>query len=213
MKRILCYGDSNTWGYTPGTGARYSQLVRWTGICQQLLGPEYLILEDGLNGRTTAFDDYSDPWLNGYKSIGYSLVAQKPLDLIVVSLGTNDLKFTGASGSGRGLDALLKLIEGFDYAYAASSKVFPQGVKILLVSPISLHPNAAGQALEYGHLRNYEQSLKFSKFYGAIAQAHGIQWLDASAYAGASPIDNVHMDPESHAALARAIADKIREMV
>ena len=213
MKRILCFGDSNTWGYTPGTSVRYDENTRWTGVCQKALGEGYKILEDGLNGRTTAIEDFSNPWLNGEKSLGFSLTAQKPLDLIVVSLGTNDLKFTGATGSGKGLDALLKRVKGFDSYYASSSPVFPHGVKILVVSPIRMHENAAGQTPEYGRLLSYEESVKFPPVYAAIAKAHGAEVLDASLYAGASPVDNVHMDAASHHALGLAIADKIRQML
>ena len=53
MYRILCYGDSNTWGYIPLTEKRYPPEVRWTGRLQRLLGPDYQVLEDGLSGRTT----------------------------------------------------------------------------------------------------------------------------------------------------------------
>lgn len=212
MKRILCFGDSNTWGYTPGTGQRYPEDVRWTGVCQKALGEDYKILEDGLNGRTTMFDDFSNPWLNGGKNLGYSLIAQKPLDMIVLSLGTNDLKFTGATGSGKGLDALLNRIKGFDAYYPGSTPVFPNGLKILVISPIEIHQNSAGLPTEYGRLTSYEQSVKFPAVYAGIAQAHGVDILNAADYGSPSPVDNVHMGPESHQALGLAVAEKIREI-
>jgi lysophospholipase L1-like esterase len=212
MKRILCFGDSNTWGFTPGTGERYPDDVRWTGVCQKALGAGYKILEDGLNGRTTALEDFSNPWLNGSKNIGYSLIAQKPLDMIVLSLGTNDLKFTGATGSGKGMDALLKQIMGFDVYYKGSTPVFPNGIKVLLVSPIQIHENSAGQTPEYGRLLSHEESVKFPAVYAGIAKAYGIEVLDASQFAQPSTVDNVHMGPESHHALGLAIAEKIKEI-
>lgn len=58
MKRVLCYGDSNTWGYQPGQGSRFPANVRWTGIVSQILKDRYVIIEDGVNGCTTVFDDY-----------------------------------------------------------------------------------------------------------------------------------------------------------
>ena len=99
MKRILCYGDSNTWGNIPADGRRYPADVRWTGVAAKLLGDGYSIIEEGLNGRTTSFDDYYVDCRNGRKGLGYALCAHAPIDLIVVSLGTNDLKYTGAVGS------------------------------------------------------------------------------------------------------------------
>ena len=111
MKRIMCYGDSNTWGNIPGVGTRYPEDIRWTGVVSGLLGPEYTIIEEGLNGRTTSFDDYYVEYRNGRKGLGYALCAHAPIDLIVISLGTNDLKYTGAVGSYKGLDELLRLLE------------------------------------------------------------------------------------------------------
>ena len=94
MKRVLCYGDSNTWGYVPGLGVRHPEDVRWTGVAAKLLGPDYRIIEEGMNGRTTAFDDPYYDFRNGKRGLGYALCAHAPLDLIVVGLGSNDLKFT-----------------------------------------------------------------------------------------------------------------------
>jgi len=140
MKNILCFGDSNTWGYTPGTGERYAADVRWTGVMQNALGADYHVIEDGMNARTTVYDDMWSMWRNGKDALPISLIAQKPLDLLIISLGTNDLKFTDARGSARGIDTLITLVNMVQ-ARKESSLVFPNGVKILVVSPILLHPD------------------------------------------------------------------------
>ena len=96
MKHVLCYGDSNTWGFTPVTGKRYDEHTRWTGLLQDLLGDAWRVHEAGLNARTSIYDDPFKPYLNGRDMIRGILVSEKPLDVVVLSLGTNDLKFVDA---------------------------------------------------------------------------------------------------------------------
>ena len=67
MRHILCYGDSNTWGYTPGSGERHAPDVRWTGVLRRRLGEGWEVLEEGMNGRTTVFDNPMSPGRNGWK--------------------------------------------------------------------------------------------------------------------------------------------------
>ena len=106
-KSILCYGDSNTWGYIPDVGRRFPEDIRWTGILQNLLGSTYEVIENGLVGRTTVFDDPYGPCRNGLASLDCALLSSAPLDLVSLALGTNDLKFTDAFGSRRGAGRLL----------------------------------------------------------------------------------------------------------
>lgn len=99
VKRILCFGDSNTYGYIPGgNGRRYGPDVRWTGLLSAWLKPECLIIEEGLPGRTTVFED---PILPGRKGSDYfypCLWSHAPLDMLLLMLGTNDCKMRfGAS--------------------------------------------------------------------------------------------------------------------
>ena len=98
MKNILCFGDSNTWGYDPNQGytkQRYSIDERWTGVLQKKLGDEYRIIEEGLNGRTTLrnldLGDPNAPFLSGREALPMIMSTHKPLDLVMIMLGTNDL--------------------------------------------------------------------------------------------------------------------------
>lgn len=211
MKRILCYGDSNTWGHIPADGQRYPEDVRWTGVMAKLLGSGYTVIENGLNGRTTSFDDYYVDYRNGRTGLGYALCTHAPLDMIIVSLGTNDLKYTDAIGSYKGLEELLRLIEHADACYpAAACKIFPDGAKVLVVSPIHLHPNISSLRPESSIRDKYEESLKFSAYYEQLARTHGAEFLDAANYAVPSAKDCVHMDPSSHMMLGKAIAEKVK---
>ncbi|MGA2043502.1 MAG: GDSL-type esterase/lipase family protein, partial [Roseiarcus sp.] len=92
MSVILAYGDSNTWGYDPAGGGRFGPDVRWTGIMQAELGASFKVIEEGLNGRTTVFDDPIEPDRNGLTYLSPCLLSHAPLDLLVISLGCNDLK-------------------------------------------------------------------------------------------------------------------------
>src|SRR5688572_13370016 len=94
MKTILCFGDSNTWGYVPGTGKRYPRSERWPGVLQETLGNEFLIIEEGLNARTTTMDDpiRGGAIKNGLTYLRPCLESHAPIDLVLLLLGTNDLK-------------------------------------------------------------------------------------------------------------------------
>ena len=95
-KRILCFGDSLTWGWVPVADGmpteRYPRKDRWPGALADKLGSDYLVLEEGLSARTTNIDDPTDPRLNGSKYLPASLASHLPLDLVILMLGTNDTK-------------------------------------------------------------------------------------------------------------------------
>lgn len=214
MKRVLCYGDSNTWGYTPGSGVRFPADVRWTGVAAGLLQDQCVLLEDGLNGRTTVFDDPYADFRNAKKGLGYSLCAQAPIDLLVLCLGTNDLKFTNVIGAKKGLESLLRQIGLDDACFdAAMIPIFTQGPKVLVISPITLHPDISTLRPESSMADKYPDSTRFAHYYQAVAQAHGMYFLDAAQYASASPADCIHMDAQSHQRLGQAVAEKIQAIL
>jgi lysophospholipase L1-like esterase len=107
MKVILCYGDSNTWGYDPHTQERFSSRVRWTGVLARQLGEEYHMIEEGLSGRTTVWDDPVEGLhKNGKNYLLPCLESHQPIDLVILMLGTNDLKMrfsVPAADIGRGI--------------------------------------------------------------------------------------------------------------
>lgn len=203
MKTILCYGDSNTWGAVPGTLTRHPIDVRWTGVLANELGAEYRIIEDGINGRSTVWDDPGNMCRNGLAGLGYSLYRAKPLDLVILMLGTNDLNYTDAAGYYEGISMLAKRILRANEHYPGTSNVFPGEVKLLLVSPIELHPDAP----------KYAESRKFAALTEQLAHQLQVPWLDAAVYAKPSPVDLCHMDAQEHAQLGRAIAEKVKTIL
>ena len=129
MYHIVCYGDSNTWGDCP-LGGRWPYEVRWPGVLQALLGKEFLVHEEGINGRTTVFDDpMGGTYRNGLKGLGYVLSTHGPIDVLVFMLGTNDTKENlNASpyAIAKGMETLVTLTEHFEYPQQ-------QGVRHILI--------------------------------------------------------------------------------
>lgn len=202
-KRILCYGDSNTWGYVAGTGKRFDENERWTGVLQNLLGDSYTVLEEGLSGRTTCYDAGFDPLLNGLSSLGYVLKTDMPLDVAVVLLGTNDLSWTDINKYEKGITELVRRIKNANYIIRSSTPVFPDGQKILLVSPI---PYGIGYT---GSANSFENSKFFPEVTKRVADSLEVDFLDPSALISSSELDGIHFTKESHLILGRQIYDKL----
>lgn len=210
--RVLCYGDSNTWGYTAGTAERYDEDTRWSKLLESILGDNFTIIENGLNGRTTVFDDPLEPHRNGLKGLGYALISSKPIDIVVLCLGTNDLKFTNAIGAAKGIEELVRTILNANAIYGGSSPIFRLPPRILLVSPICCHPSLDKLRPESSLYGRSEESKRFGALYKKVAEKYDIDFFDAASCAYASEIDCVHMTRESHKALAEALAEKLLEI-
>lgn len=201
MKNILCFGDSNTWGAIPGVLKRFPKDIRWTGVLARELGDAYFIIEDGINGRRTVWDDPGDQCRNGLAALGYALYRSKPLDLVIVMLGTNDLHHTDAEGYCRSIRMLGERILKANASYPGTSDVFPEKARLLLVSPIEIYS---------GEMR--PESLRFAEMTARAAQDLGVEWLNAAAFAEPDPADGCHMNADSHLRLGKAIAAKVRSI-
>ena len=209
QKNILCYGDSNTWGYIPGTGERYAPEVRWPGVLAAALGEGYHISEDGLNGRTTSFDF---PWAdcrNGQTGLPYALLSQRPLDLLIISLGINDLNVVDAAFSARSAAGLIRRTRMLQAVPDACTRIFRDETRILIVAPAPVLPDFDQRFNQV----YYAESCLLADRYREMAEENGVEYLNAGDYAVASPVDCVHYTPESHRNLGLAIARKVREML
>ncbi len=91
MRTVLCYGDSNTWGFDPARQRRFPRELRWPGRLQAALGADWHVVEEGLNGRTTTLDSPLAPGKNGLSYLAPCRDSHAPLDCVVIYLGTNDL--------------------------------------------------------------------------------------------------------------------------
>ncbi len=210
MKTILCYGDSNTYGYNPANGLRYGKDVRWTGRLAQLLGEEYQIIEEGCNGRTTIFEDPAEGWKRGLDYLKPCLNTHKPVDLVILMLGTNDLKemfqVTAEQIAG-GAAQLVDVIQSF------TKEKQGYEAQVLLVSPAQIGDRVTQLAFRdsFG-MRAVEESRKLAPYYETIAQKKNCLFLNAAEYIKPSETDCVHFDPDAHAMLAQVFADCIRQV-
>ena len=200
MKRILCFGDSNTWGYDPETHERYDNKTRWPCVMGSLLGDEYEIVEEGMNGRTTVWDDPVDDLMSGINYLKPCLISHKPLDLVIVMLGTNDLKdrfcvsaFEIAKSAGR----LVKMVQASDAG--------PQGSapKVLLVAP---PPIVMGDSGLETRLHGLEKSKRFAHEFAEIAKELGCSFTNAGDFIESSLVDGIHFSAESQRQLGESIA-------
>lgn len=210
-KRILCFGDSNTWGYKPGTGGqRYLKSERWSGILAEILAENCEIIEEGLNGRTTVWDDPIAGYQsckNGKKYLVPCLESHKPLELVIMMLGSNDLKkrfsvsaFDIAEGAGVLVDIVLKSSVGPD----------ENAPKVLLMAPPCI-----GRLTEFCEMLEgaEEKSMKLSAHYRRIARERGCEFFDTSRVITSSDADGVHLEVSEHAKLAQCIAPLVRKIL
>lgn len=210
QKRILCYGDSNTWGAVPEESSRYPEDVRWTGVLQNELGEGYRVVEEGFNGRTTVHDDPVEGRISGIRYFGACLDSQSPLDLVIIMLGTNDLKKrfgvnpkTVAYGLQRYLDII------------ATAPIVGNKPQVLVVAPILIDPSYKNHALFHDMFGEdaVERSEGFAAAYKEFADTARVAFLNAAEYGKASVKDGVHMEPDSHERLGKALAEKVRELL
>ncbi|MCE1253229.1 MAG: SGNH/GDSL hydrolase family protein [Anaerolineae bacterium] len=206
MKNILCYGDSNTWGAIPGDyHRRFEYEQRWTGVLQNQLGPQYRVIEEGLSGRTTVLEDSMEDGRNGKTWLLPCLRSHRPLDLVVLMLGTNDLKSRfnfSAFDVSKMAGLLVNIIR------QSACGINDQAPLVLLVAPPPLGP-LGSYAAEFsgGTAKSLELAAQFQQ--RAVEQ--GCLFLDAGSVIKSSSGDGVHFDAPEHQKLGLAIAALIHK--
>jgi lysophospholipase L1-like esterase len=211
VKTILCYGDSNTWGCIPLTGAqpprRYRPAQRWPGVLRRELGDSFWVVEEGLNGRTTVWDDPLEPFRSGKALLLPCLLTHQPADLVIVMLGTNDLKARfglGARDIAAGAGVLLDMVRASDCGPEGS----PPQALLLCPPPVG----RLGQfAEEFAGAA--ERSRDLARHYAAVAGARSGPWIDAGAHIRSSDTDGIHLDPPDHERLGVVVAQQVRQLL
>ena len=211
MKTILCYGDSNTWGYDPRTAGRYDHKTRWPMAMARLLNkdtppedPAWWVIEEGLNGRTSCREDPVEGDKNGLRQLLPILESHKPLDVVAVMLGTNDLKprfnpnpFDIAQGVQRVVSAIQE------------SKFGPgdSAPKVIMICP---PPTVKSRVFTHIFGDSIALSKKLEPFYRQLAGECGALYLYAGKHVKTSKADGIHFEREGHLALAEAMAEIVR---
>ena len=210
--RILCFGDSLTWGYHPVTKERFGEEERWTGLLQRFLGDRYRVIEEGQNSRTIATDDPTKGEKNGLAYILPCLESQKPLDLLILMLGTNDMKrrygYSAQDIAGE-MERFLEKVWVYNHFHLADA------MKILLLSPPVVGENVEEtsmcDAFDLAHTVGI--SLELRDLYRQLAETYHCVYMDASAVVKVSPVDGVHLDAEGNRRLAEALKEKVEEIL
>ncbi len=205
MRTIVCYGDSNTHGMDPETQERLSRDARWPRVMASELGDGYEVIEEALNGRTTAWDDETGRFRNGRDYLLPCLWSHAPVDLVVIMLGTNDTKSRlglEAPDIARGAALLVDL--------AKSSLAGPDDTspRVLLVCPPPLGPTSELAEL-WGFGRSRQVSAELARFYRLVADDRGVTFLDAGEHVTLDTADGVHLDREGHRLLGLAVAASV----
>ena len=211
MKRILCYGDSNTYGYNPYTQGRYPKSVRWPGVLAELLGEEYEVIEEGLNNRTTALEPEGEPWRSGMYYLEPCLRSHIPVDLFVLMLGSNDMKTVfgqTAESIGAHVRQLIQEIKRI----SAEKNPSGRSCEILLICPIFVSDHIIGvdYADEFGGMAAVELSRQLPPVYEHIAREERCIYLNGADCAKPSTADGLHLDEDGHRQMAEAVAEVIR---
>ncbi len=212
MKTVLCYGDSNTWGAMPMKDLyetrRFGLDERWAGIVRKQLGDGYWVVEEGLNGRTTVWDDpLEGTHKNGKTYLYPCLESHQPIDLVVLMLGTNDLKkrfsvtaFDIAYGAGKLIETILATPFGPDMA----------APKILLMCPPPLaRLSFLADMFEDGTAKSRQLAPHYQEF----ARHFGCEFLNAGDLITTSDIDGVHFDTSEHRKLGMAVAERVKRIL
>jgi lysophospholipase L1-like esterase len=217
MKTVLCYGDSNTWGYDPVLGVRFDHNTRWPAVLRKLLNegcppdnPAYWVVEEGQCGRTSTRDDPVEGDRNGLRHLVPILESHKPIDIVVILLGTNDLKRRFSPSP-------------FDIAYgvkrvaeaALDSRTGPGDAapKVLMVCPPPT-TDSPGFREKFGDMFGDCAGLSglLPPYFSRAAGECGASWFDAGGLIKSSPADGIHWEKEEHRKLAGALAAVLKDM-
>lgn len=208
MKTILCYGDSNTWGYNPDTGERFPRDERWTGVLQRDLGEDYHVIEEGLNGRTTVWKDpVEGEHLDGKAYLVPCLESHAPLDLVVIMLGTNDLKArfsVPAADIAAGAGVLVDIVQRSE---AGPNETAPP---VLLLAPPPVAKLTDFDAMFEGA---GPKSHLLAQTYRQVAEEYECAFFDTAEVIVSSDIDGIHLELSEHRKLGKAVATLVEQLL
>lgn len=209
--RILCYGDSNTWGYISGSDhQRYGNSERWTKILSGLLGDKFEVIEEGLNSRTLISNDPrpGKEGKNGYEYLIPCLDTHDPIDLVILMLGTNELKYT----YNKTPEEIGNLLEQYFVKTILNrkSQIKDSYPKLLIIAPPIVSEETGYGRKENKYLGASEKSKKLNDIYKNIAEKYNCYFLSNDGLDVG--IDGVHLTKESHKMLANSLFKIVKKI-
>ncbi|BED90904.1 hydrolase [Pseudoalteromonas sp. MM1] len=202
-KKILCFGDSNTWGLNPETGKRYDESARWTMLLNQQLGSEYKVIEAGQPNRTLVNNPPFTGELNGIRYLKPYL-EQHVLSIIVIALGTNDLKKRFNLAPADIATSVTQLISSIEQFYSPAD--LPQ---IIIIGPLFINPQPGLSRIYL----NYEQKLlPLNVLFERIAQEYGLNYVDISKLKAPLGSDGIHLNYQGHKQLSELLSQVVLQL-
>ncbi|OCA87923.1 hypothetical protein A8F94_08825 [Bacillus sp. FJAT-27225] len=210
-RRIVCFGDSNTWGFDAKSQERFPEGVRWTSLLAEKLGEQFQVVEEGLSGRTAVIDDPLFEGLNGLNYIHPCLMSHAPLEMVIIMLGTNDTKerfhFTSYNIA-QGIARLAKK------AKSTPAGINGEGPNVLVIAPPPIgkeyFDTEVGKSMGKGcDIKSAELSLHLAE----LLQLEEIDFLDTKGMVPMNTVDFMHLDEEGHKLLAELVFNKLKTML
>lgn len=212
-KRVLCYGDSITWGFNPETKQRFGPDIRWPALLQAQM-PQLTIIEEGLNGRTAGVDDpQALSNRNGSAFLHTLLDSHQPLDIVILMLGVNDTKISMNQSPYDIQKSMAKLIHTIQdpTCYRHCHQQIPD---ILIVAPVAIGEGIKDfLSYEEIDMGSYRKSIALPALYEQLATDNHCYYLNANDYVSASTIDNLHLDAAGQQMLEAAIQEKLEAII
>ena len=211
-KRILCFGDSLTWGYDPENRVRFPEENRWPMVMEKILGEDYKVIEEGQNGRTIAHEDPAEGEKNGLNYLLPCLESHTPFDLLIIMLGSNDCKrkFSYSAMEIAG-EMQIFLEKALSYNHFRCQDHF----QILLVAPPLIAESIQDSWLgeNFGYEYAVEVSKKIAGWYQDLSKLYHVHFLNAADYVKASDADGCHLDAAGQVRLGEAIAEFVKGQI
>lgn len=200
MKKILCFGDSNTYGFIPGTAGRYDINTRWSGILKKLCENKFDVTEAGCNNRTAFCNNPAGIEQTGFKILPELL--KEPYDIVILAIGINDLQFFFSPSEKEieeGIEALVEIV-----------RTKCENAEILLAAPSVLSENVLfGYFSSMFDRTSIEKSYLLSNIYKRISIKYNTAYIDLNKIADVSEIDGLHYEPGAHKKIAQAVFDSL----
>ena len=207
MQQVLVYADSLTWGIVPDTRKRWPFTTRWPGVMERTLvkaGQDVRVIEDGLNGRRTVWDDPFKPGRNGRVGIEQRIEVNSPLALVILMLGTNDFQSLHQFTASHSAQGTASLVQAIRQAPIEPGMPVPA---ILIVAPPSIQEPRGAIAPKFEGAA--QKSAGLAAALSAVAKERECEFFDAGTVTTTSRIDGVHLDADQHERLGLAMADVV----
>lgn len=206
MKKVLCFGDSNTYGFVPEKCTRYDKNTRWTGVLQALCGSDFSIIEGGCNNRTAFVDNPAGAEQTGYKILP-EYFTKDYFDIVVLAIGINDLQLffkPTLEEFEQGIEKLIKI-----------TKDLSPNAKIILVCPSKL--DLAGIksgvfSFQFDEI-SVEKSYHLPQIYKKLAEKYACELVDLNEIVKVSPLDGLHFSAESHKTIAENLYKNLKQTI